>query len=107
MRVGDIANQKHPSIYEDELVTKARALIRNFSLRILPVVNAEKRLAGVVSRNSVMAISSSVSPIKVKGIMTQPKHIATLKDDAYQTVREMIRLDEWCIPVVETRTEKF
>ncbi|MEM0057638.1 MAG: CBS domain-containing protein [Candidatus Bathyarchaeia archaeon] len=106
MRVGEIANQKHPSIYEDELATKARALIRDFSLRILPVVNAEKRLVGVISRSSVMTISSSVSPIKVKGIMTMPKHVATMEDDVYQTVREMIRLDEWCIPVVNTPTEK-
>jgi len=106
LRVGEIANQKHPSIYEDELATKARALIRDFSLRILPVVNAEKRLVGVISRSSVMTISSSVSPIKVKGIMTMPKHVATMEDDVYQTVREMIRLDEWCIPVVNTPTEK-
>lgn len=106
MRVGEIANQKHPSIYEDELATKARALIRDFSLRILPVVNAEKRLVGVISRSSVMTISSSVSPIKVKGIMTMPKHVAMMEDDAYQTVREMIHQDEWCIPVVNTLTEK-
>lgn len=107
MRVREVVNQKHPSIYEDELATKARALIRSFSLRILPVVNAEKRLVGVVSRASIMTISSSVSPIKVKGIMANPKYTATMEDDAYQTVREMIRLDECCIPVVNTHTEKL
>jgi len=30
-----------------------------------------------------------------------------MENDAYQTVREMIRLDEWCIPVVNTPTEKI
>jgi len=54
-----------------------------------------------------MTISSSISPIKVKGIMASPKYIATMENDAYQTVREMIRLDEWCIPVVNTPTEKI
>jgi len=107
LRVGEIANQKHPSIYEDELATKARSLIRDFSLRILPVINSEKRVVGVVSRASVMTISSSVSPIKVKGIMASPKYTATMEDDAYQTVREMIRLDEWCIPVINTPTEEI
>ena len=107
MRVGEIANQKHPSIYEDELATKARSLIRDFSLRILPVIDGEKRVVGVVSRTSVMTISSSVSPIKVKGIMASPKYTATMEDDAYQTVREMIRLDEWCIPVINTPTEEI
>lgn len=107
MRVEEIANQKHPSIYEDELATKARAIIRNFSLRILPATNTEKKLVGVVSRGSVMTISSSVSPVKVKGIMTKPKYTATMEDDAYQTVREMIHLDEWCIPIVNTLTERI
>ncbi|MEM1565570.1 MAG: CBS domain-containing protein [Candidatus Bathyarchaeia archaeon] len=107
MRVKEVANQKHPSIYEDELATKARALIRDFSLRILPVVNIEKRLVGVVSRASVMTISSSVSPIKVKGIMANPKYTAMLENDAYKTVREMLRVDEWYIPVVNTYTEKI
>lgn len=107
LRVGEIANLKHPHIYEDELATKARALIRDFSLRILPVTNTEKKLLGVVSRSSVMTISSSVSPIKVKGIMTTPKYTATMEDEAYQTVREMIRLDEWCIPIVKTPTENL
>ncbi|MBS7616542.1 CBS domain-containing protein [Candidatus Bathyarchaeota archaeon] len=106
MLVKEITNEKHPFIYEDELATKARAVIRDFSLRILPVVNREGKLLGIVSRGSVMTISSSVSPIKVKGIMSNPKHTATLEDDAFQTVKEMIRIDEWCIPVVNSKTEK-
>ncbi|MEM2103651.1 MAG: CBS domain-containing protein [Candidatus Bathyarchaeia archaeon] len=106
MRVWEILNEKHPFIYEDELATKARALIRDFSLRILPVVNREKKLSGVVSRSSVMTISSSVSPIKVKGLMASSRLNATVEDDAFSTVREMIRLDEWCIPVVNSLLEK-
>lgn len=49
--------------------------------RILPVINGKRRLVGVVSRTSVMTISSSVSPIKVKGIRTNPKYTATMEDD--------------------------
>ncbi|MGQ9538296.1 MAG: CBS domain-containing protein [Candidatus Bathycorpusculaceae bacterium] len=107
MLVGEITNVKHPSIYEDELATKARAIIRDFSLRILPVINRERKLLGIVSRGAVMTISSSVSPIKVKGIMVSPKHTVTEEDDAFQTVKTMIRLDEWSIPVVNSVTEKI
>jgi CBS-domain-containing membrane protein len=99
-------DEKHPFIYEDELATKARAVIRNSALRILPVTDKTKRLIGVVSRGDVMTISSSVSPIRVKGIMADPKCIATTEDDAFLKVKEMIRLDEWNIPVVKALQEK-
>ncbi len=102
MRVKEIVNEKHPFIYYDELATKARAIIRDFSLRILPTVDRDKKLLGVVTRSSIMAISSSVSPIKVKGVMVNAKHVAAMEDDVFQTVREMIRLDEGCIPVVNS-----
>lgn len=106
MRVKEIMNEKHPSIYEDELATKARAIIRDFSLRILPVIDKTKRLIGIASRSDVMTISSSVSPIRVKGIMRSPKHTATTEDEVASTVKEMIRLDEWNIPVVKSTQER-
>lgn len=106
MRVKEIMDKKHPFIYEDELATKARAIIRDLALRILPAVDDDKKLSGVVSRGDVMVISSSVSPIKVKGIMTMPKYIATIEDNAKLAVKEMIRLDEWYVPVVNSVQEK-
>ncbi|MEM3700565.1 MAG: CBS domain-containing protein [Candidatus Bathyarchaeia archaeon] len=102
MRVKEIMNEKHPFIYEDELATKARAIIRDFALRILPVIDKTKKLIGIVSRSDVMTISSAVSPIRVKGIMRNPKHTATIEDDAVSAVKEMIRLDEWNTPVINT-----
>jgi len=106
LRVKEIMDERHPFIYEDELATKARAVIRDFALRILPVVNENRRLLGFVSRGNVMMISSSVSPIRVKGIMTSPKHVASREDEVVSTVKEMIRLDEWCIPVVNSTQDK-
>jgi len=102
LRVQDVMNRSHPSIYADELATKARALLRDFRLRVLPVVDERKRLLGVLSRNDVMTISSSVSTIRVKGIMSNVRFAATLDMDAVQAVREMIRLDEWYAPVVKS-----
>lgn len=106
MLVREIADEKHPFIYEDELATKARAIIREFALRILPVTDGDKNLLGKVSRRDVMTISSSVSPIKVRGIMTEPKYVATVGDDVDQTVKEMLRHSAWYAPVVSSAHDK-
>jgi len=98
-------NRNHPSIYADELATKARAVLRDSRLRVLPVVNEHKRLLGVVSRNDVMTISSSVSTVRVKGIMSNVRFTAAVDMDAVQAVREMMRLDEWYAPVVKSTQE--
>lgn len=107
LRVKEIANEKHPFVYEDELATKARAIIRNFSLRILPVTDGNKKVLGIISRGSVMTVSSSVSPIRVKGIMANPKFMASVDDEVTSTVREMIRVDEWYVPIVNSPQDKI
>jgi CBS domain-containing protein len=91
---------KHPAIYTDDLATKARAVIRDFNLRILPVTNGDKKLLGKVSRRDVMTISSSKSSIQVKGIMTPARHVATVDDDVTSTVKTMLKVNVWCAPVV-------
>jgi CBS domain-containing protein len=97
---------KHPSIYADEPATKARAIIRDLNLRILPVTDKDKRLLGKVSRRDIMTISSSISPILVKGIMTIARHVAYVDDDLTQTVKAMLRTDVWCAPVVTSSQDK-
>lgn len=95
-------NRSYPQLYEDELATKARATLRSRGLRILPVVDDRKRLVGMISRSAVMVITSSISPIRVKGVMSTPKFVATVDMDAFHAGREMIRLDEWYVPVVKS-----
>jgi len=102
LRVQDVMDQKHPFIYADELATKARAVLRERRLRVLPVLDKNKRLVGMLSRSDVMSITSSVSAIRVKGIMSALPYIATPNADIVQTLREMIRLDEWYVPVVKS-----
>jgi CBS domain-containing protein len=106
LRVKEIMDEKHPSIYEDELATKARAIIRDFNLRILPVIDENRKLVGKVSRRDVMAISSSVSPILVKGIMTDAKHVAAADDDVVSTVKAMLKVDVWYAPVTVSSQDR-
>lgn len=102
MRVQDVMDRNHPFIYADELATKARAVLRERGIRVLPVLDKNKRLVGMLSRNDVMSITSSVSAIRVKGIMSALPYIAAPDADVVQTLREMIRLDEWYVPVVKS-----
>jgi CBS domain-containing protein len=102
LRVQNLMNRKHPSLYADELATKARAVLRSRELRLLPVVDKHKHFIGMISRSDIMAISSSISPIRVNGIMSMPKFIASEEMDVIQVAREMIRLDEWYVPVVKS-----
>jgi CBS domain-containing protein len=104
--IKEIMNDKHPFIYEDELATKARAIIRDFSLRVLPVTDENRKLLGKVSRRDAMTISSSVSAIRVKGIMTAARHVATVDDDATSTIKAMLRADVWNSPVVTSAQDK-
>lgn len=103
--VKEIMDGKHSFIYEDELATKARAIIRDLSLRILPVTDSNKKLLGKISRRDALVISSSVSPIRVKGIMTPAKHVATLEDDSTKAVKAMLRADAWYAPVVTSKQD--
>jgi CBS domain-containing protein len=100
--VKDISAANYPALYEDELVTKARALIRKQGLGILPIINQQKRLQGVISRRAIMTISSSKSTIRVKGIMNEPNLVFTKDKEVSQAAREMLRLDAWYAPVVNS-----
>lgn len=105
--VKEIVNEKHPYIRADELATKARAILRDFALRILPVVDENKKLLGIVSRSDVMAVSSSRSPIEVRGIMKSPKLTSVIEEDAFSIVRKMLKHNEWYVVVVNSVGDQF
>lgn len=105
MLVRDIMDANHPSMHAEEPATKARAILRDFRLRILPVVDEHRRLLGVVSRNDIMAISSSVSPVRVRGIMSEVRFAAPVDMDSFEASRKMMGLDEWYVPVVKSAQE--
>jgi CBS domain-containing protein len=102
LRVQDLMDRNHSFIYADELATKARALLRERGVRALPVLDKNKRLVGMISRSDLMSITSSVSTIRVNGIMSAPPYLATPDMDIVETLRKMIRLDEWYVPVVKS-----
>jgi len=104
--VKKLMNHSYPSFYADELATKARAVLRDRDLRVLPIIDEKKRLVGTLSRRNIMTLTSSISPIRAKGIMTPPHFVTTMNMDALQALKEMNRLDKWYIAVVKTSQDK-
>jgi CBS domain-containing protein len=106
LQVQDVMNRNHPSIYSDELATKARSALRNYKIRVIPVVNEHKQLLGMISRSDIMHISSSVSTVRAKGIMSESDFVVTPEMDAVEAVREMLQQDQWYAPVVRSQVDK-
>lgn len=69
MKVSEIMTKKVEVIKENELVTKARAIMRNKGYRAMPVVDENNRMVGIIGRGDVLRITSSKSNLIVKGIM--------------------------------------
>lgn len=102
MLVRELMDSNYPSIFVEEHATKARAILRESRLRMLPVVDEHKRLLGIISRNDILTISSSVSPLRVRGIMSEIRFAAPTDMDAIEATKQMMRLDEWYVPVIKT-----
>jgi len=86
------------SVDEDTFVTKARRIMRDSDLKILPVVDGDKVL-GVITEGEILLVTSTKSNVTVKGFVRECPTITpeeNIKDAARKMVQE--ELDE--IPVV-------
>lgn len=88
-----------PTVSSTDLATKARAIIRDYGLRILPVVE-NNRLIGIVSRLNILTVTSSKSNLLVKDIMEEHRTILKTNYSLRKAVEEMLKDDVWCAPVV-------
>ncbi len=71
MKVKDFVFAKAPSISKNDLAVKARALMRQNSVRALPVFENGK-LSGIVTRSDIAKITSTKSNITVGGLVWKP-----------------------------------
>lgn len=102
MLVKDIMQRNYSTLYSDDLATKARAALRDLKLRVMPVVDEHKILVGVITRNHLMQITSSISPVRVKGLMDAKPFTVSPDMDSIQAMREMVSRDQWYVPVVRS-----
>ncbi|MEM1930652.1 MAG: CBS domain-containing protein [Sulfolobales archaeon] len=99
MRVRSILSPRYPTLGRDHLLTHARSLMRDLGLRMVPVVEGG-RVVGVLTRESVLVVTSTRSNVLVRDVMEPPRVVFGLDEDLWTALRVMLELDEWYAPVV-------
>jgi len=107
LRVRSFTQVNYPKISSDILLTRARAIMRDLSLRLLPVVKEGDFLEGILRREHVLSVSSTKSDITVAQVMENPPIVFRAGEDAYRALKIMLEFDEWYVPVVNENTEKY
>jgi len=107
LRVKSFLDPHYPKVSPEDLLTHARAVFRDLALRMLPVVNRERKLEGVLTRESVLALSSTRSNALVRDVMDNPPLSFKPDEDAFKAFEVMIEFDEWYVPVVDEARGRF
>jgi len=86
-------------------VTRARAIMREEGLRMIPVL-VGGRLEGIITSRDVMRVTSTKSNIPVSGLMLPPQPIIIPADPAIGACLEMIEVGLREVPVVRSHTDR-
>lgn len=100
-------NSRYPKISPNSLLTQARALMRDLGLRMLPVVNEDMNLVGVVRREHVLTLTSTKSDAIVANVMEEPHLVFKPEEEDVKVFKTMIEFDEWYSPVVSEVGNKY
>lgn len=106
MKVKLLTDSHYPTVSPDDPLTKARALMRDIGLRMLPIVE-EGSLYGIIKRESVLLLTSTRSTATVRDAADRPQLVFHPDDDMFRSVRAMVEFDEWYSPVVDERNGKY
>lgn len=88
MKVSDIMTPNPTCIEPDELITKARAIMRNSGFRALPVCK-NGIPEGIITRGDVLRVTSTRSNLTVKGLMRTPIFVYS-DEDIFSVARKMV-----------------
>lgn len=89
------------SVKPDDSATKARAMIRRWGNRALPVLNDDNKLVGILTRGDLLGITSSKTNILVKGIMNTNIVSAEPEEDIFSLAKKIISTGARQIPIVK------
>lgn len=88
MKVSDIMTPNPKCIESDELITKARAIMRDSGFRALPVCK-NGVLEGIITRGDVLKVTSTRTNLTVKGLMRAPIYVYS-DEDIFPVARKMV-----------------
>lgn len=100
MNVKDIVFTKAPSVSKNDLAVRARALMRQYGVRALPVFDNEK-LIGVITRSDLIKITSSKSSITVGGLIWKPLMSLEDSEDILKAAKLFLKEDLKQAPVLQ------
>jgi len=91
---------EYPILRPDEPALRARRVMRDTGLRIIPVVESSI-LKGIISRLGVLSITSARSNLRIADIAEEPLVILRQEEELSEAVDKMLSVDEWYAPVVD------
>lgn len=100
--VGDVMQPCSTFLNPNDLVTRARSVMRMSGLRTLPVVDDDGKLIGIITEREMLRITSTRSNILVRGFMLPPRLLATPNDNLAKLAEDMIELEVSLVPVVKS-----
>ncbi len=89
------------TINENELATKARALIREFGVKCLPVVNDYGKLTGIVSISEIVKLPTKTG-LSVKNIMSKDVVYSYPEEYVMDALRKMLENKIGRLPIVDS-----
>ncbi|MGC9114459.1 MAG: CBS domain-containing protein [Fervidicoccaceae archaeon] len=97
-----------PFVTKDEKALKAREIMRESLLRILPVFESEskRKVIGVVHRIDLLNISSTKSNLTVNDIMSRDFILFDEEVEIIEALRGMLKNGEW-YSIVENKNGEF
>jgi CBS domain-containing protein len=98
--VVDYMTEKPVCINSDDLLAKARSIIRKRGFRALPVLK-DGILVGIISRSDVLKVSSTRTNLQVRGLMSYNVVTASMNDDLVKTVKKMVKYGVRQLPVID------
>lgn len=105
VKVEDVMRPCSTFVASNDLVTKARAVMRSTGLKSLPVIDGGK-LSGIVTIKEVMQVTSTRSNISVSGIMSPFKLVATPSLSLVELARQMVGHEISDVPVVKSLSDQ-
>ncbi|CAD6492585.1 MAG: Inosine-5'-monophosphate dehydrogenase [Candidatus Argoarchaeum ethanivorans] len=100
MNVNKFMRKHVVSVGEKDHITHARQIMRDHNYQILPVVNADNCLKGIITDKDVMRVTSTRSNVTIDGFVSEVPLI-TLEDDIRSVLRPMFELRLRYLPVID------
>ncbi len=95
--------QRFPYVFPDDHLTRAREIMRDTGVRLLPVIDdtSNMRLQGIIYRIDLLNVTSTKTNLLVKDVMNEPQVFIAPDEDVREAVKKMLQVDEWYAPVID------